>query len=118
MQYGHARIAGILRLASEKGIDYASGEVTLLTEEAELTLIKKLIQFPEIIEMVAQTLEPQYLPHYALDLATTFHNFYEKCRVITADSRLTCARLKLVEATRIVLAKTLDLMGMKTPETM
>ena len=118
VQYGHARIAGILRLAREMGIDYTKGNVSLLTESAESDLIKKLLLFPETLEMVATNLEPHHLPYYAQDLATAFHNFYEKCRVITEDENLTAARLKLVEATRIVLAKTLRLMGMNAPERM
>lgn len=118
VQYGHARISGILRLAREKGIDYSKGDVSLLVEEAEMDLIKKLMQFPETIELAARSLEPQYLPHYAQDLATAFHNFYERCRVITDDEPLTLARLKLVEAARIVMAKALRLMGMSTPDKM
>ncbi len=118
VQYGHARIAGILRLAGERGIDYAEGDVSLLTEDAELSLIRKLLLFPEILDLVVKNLEPHHLPHYAQDLATAFHIFYEKCRVITEDEPLTLARLKLVEATRIVLARTLRLMGMKSPQQM
>jgi len=118
VQYAHARIAGILRLAQERELIYGEGDVSLLATDAELALIRKLLLFPEIVEMVALNLEPQHLPHYAQELATAFHNFYEKCRVITEDKPLTLARLKLVEATRIVLAKTLCLMGMKSPERM
>jgi arginyl-tRNA synthetase len=118
VQYGYARIAGILRLAEERGIDYANGDVSFLTEDAELGLIKKLLLFPEILDLVVMTLEPHHLPHYAQDLATAFHNFYERCRVITGGEPLTLARLKLVEATRIVLARTLSLMGMKAPDRM
>ncbi len=118
VQYGHARIAGIMRLAEEKGIDYTEGDVSLLTEEAEIELIKKLLAFPEVLELVATSLEPQHLPYYSQELATSFHNFYEKCRVISDDEGLTSARLKLVEASRIVMAKTLHLMGMNAPERM
>lgn len=118
VQYGHARIAGILRLARERGIDYVRGDVSLLAKDAELGLIRKLLLFPEILDLVVRNLEPHHLPHYAQDLATAFHNFYEKCRVISEDEPLTLARLKLVEATRIVLARTLCLMGMKAPERM
>lgn len=118
VQYGHARIAGIMKLAEEKGLDYSNGDVTLLTDHAELELVKQLTLFPEILETAAQTLEPQSLPYYAQDLATAFHNFYEKCRVITEDEALTSARLKLVEASRTVMAKALRLMGMNTPERM
>ncbi len=118
VQYGHARIASIMRLAEEKGIDYTGGNVSLLIEDAEIELIKKLLLFPETLEGAAVNLEPQHLPYYAQDLATAFHNFYEKCRVVTEDEKLTAARLKLVEATRIVMAKTLHLMGMNAPERM
>lgn len=118
VQYGHARIAGVLRLAAEKGIDYSNGNVALLKDEAELQLIRHLLLFPETIEAVAKTFEPHHLPHYAQNLATSFHNFYEKCRVVTDDADLTAARLKLVEASRIVMAKTLWLMGMNAPERM
>ena len=118
VQYAHARISSILRLAAEKGIDSSGGDVSLLTDEPELILIRKMLQLPEIVELVSQTLEPHHLPYYAQDLATVFHNFYEKCRVVSDDAAMTKARLKLVEAARITLARTLGLMGMKAPEQM
>ena len=118
VQYAHARIASILRLAAERGIDYRRGDTSLLTSEPELALIRRMLQLPEVMEMVALTLEPHHLPFYATELATTFHNFYEKCRVISQDEALTGARLKLVEAAKVVLAKTLGLMGMSAPERM
>ena len=118
VQYGHARIAGILRQARERGLEYAQGDVGLLGEEAEMALIKKLTLLPELIEMIAANLEPQHLVYYAQELATAFHHFYERCRVIGEDQALTAARLKLVEASRIVLARVLDLMGMEAPERM
>jgi len=118
IQYAHARIASILRLAQEKGIDYRQGDTSLLTSEAELTLVRRMLQLPEVMEMVASTLEPHHLSYYATDMATTFHNFYENCRVVSDDEALTGARLKLVEAAKVVLAKTLGLMGMSAPERM
>jgi arginyl-tRNA synthetase len=118
VQYAHARIASILRLAQERRIDYSEGDVSLLTTEPELTLIRKMLQLPEVTETVARNLEPDFLPYYAQELATTFHNFYERCRVISEDKALSEARLKLVEATRITLAKILHLMGMTAPERM
>ena len=118
VQYAHARICSILRLAEEKGIDYSGGDVSLLTSDEELDLIRKMLQLPEVVELIAKTLEPQHLPYYAMDIATVFHNFYEKCRVVSNDEALTRARLKLVEAVRIVLARTLLLMGMSAPESM
>ena len=118
VQYAHARIASILRLAKERGIDYRDGDVSLLTAEPELTLIRKMLLLPELIEMVTHTLEPHHLTYYAQDLATVFHSFYKQCRVISQNEALTKARLRLVEAAKLVLAKTLHLMGMTTPEKM
>ena len=118
VQYAHARIASILQLAGEKKIDYANGDVSLLTSAPELTLIRRMQLLPEIIELIAGTLEPHHLPYYAQDLATVFHGFYQKCRVISDDEELTRSRLKLVAAAKVVLARTLNLMGMTAPETM
>ena len=118
VQYAHARIASIIRLAEHREIDYSQGDVSLLTTEPELTLIRRLILLPEIVERVALTLEPHHLPYYAQDLATGFHSFYKQCRVVSEDEALTKARLKLVRATQIVLAKILRLMGMTAPEKM
>jgi arginyl-tRNA synthetase len=118
VQYAHARIASILRLAQEQKIDYSQGDVGLLTHEAELDLIRKMVSLPEIIELAAQKLEPHHLPYFAQDLATSFHAFYKQCRVVSEDKALTGARLKLVKTTQIILAKTLGLMGMTAPERM
>jgi len=73
---------------------------------------------PEIVEVVANTLEPHHLAYYAQDLATVFHSFYKQCRVVSEDEALSHARLKLVKAAQIVLARTLHLMGMTAPEKM
>ncbi|MBI2832789.1 MAG: arginine--tRNA ligase [Chloroflexi bacterium] len=118
VQYAHARIASILRLAKERGIEYSDGNVALLCAEPELALIRKMLILPEIIEIATQTLESHHLTYYAQDLATSFHAFYKLCRVISDDKELSKARLKLVEASKIVLARTLHLMGMTAPEKM
>ena len=81
-------------------------------------MIRRLILLPEIVEQVAVSLEPHHLPHYAQGLATVFHSFYKQCRVVSEDEALTKARIKLVKATQIALAKVLRLMGMTAPEKM
>jgi arginyl-tRNA synthetase len=118
VQYAHARIGSIIRLAEERKISYADGDVSLLNTEPELTLIRKLLNFPELIETVTMTLEPHHLAYYAQELATVFHAFYKDCRVVSDDEALTKARLKLVKAAQTVLAKTLHLMGMTAPDRM
>ena len=121
IQYAHARIASIIRLAQERGIDYADGDLSLLEQEEELALIRKMLLLPELVETMVRALEPHHLPHYAVDLATAFHSFYERHRVVSsepADLPVTKARLRLMEATRTVLARCLRLMSMDAPETM
>jgi arginyl-tRNA synthetase len=118
VQYAHARIAGILIQAADKISDYSDGDVSLLTHESELNLIRKMLRLPELVESIARTLEPHQLPYYTVDLATAFHDFYEKCRVLSEDTALSKARLKLVSAAKATLARALDLMGMSAPERM
>jgi arginyl-tRNA synthetase len=77
-----------------------------------------MLLLPELIELMARNMAPHHLPHYALELATAFHDFYERCRVVTDDAPLTKARLKLVTAARVALGRTLSLMGVSAPERM
>ncbi len=119
VQYAHARIAGIIANARERGIDVSGGDVSLLRHDAELALIRKIIQLPELIEMMADNLEVHHLPHYAQELATAFHWFYQQCRVISPEEpELTLARLRLCQSARIALARCLTLMGMSAPDRM
>ena len=121
VQYAHARNASILSLAAERRIDFSAGDVSLLTHPNELALIRTMLRLSELIVQVAENLEPHHLPHYAMELATAFHHFYENCRVISAnpeDNELTLARLKLVAAAQVVFRRTLTLMGMSAPERM
>ena len=121
VQYAHARIASILKKAAETGVTTDDGDVSLLTHPAELELIRAMLRLPEIVETAANKLEPHHLPHYGIDLAGIFHSFYKQCRVVSsdpADAAVTRARLKLVAAAKLTLARTLHLMGVRAPETM
>jgi arginyl-tRNA synthetase len=121
VQYAHARIASILKHAAEMGVTDEGGDVSLLSHPAELELIREMLRLPEIVEIAASKLEPHHLPHYAIELAGIFHSFYRQCRVVSsdpADAAISRARLKLVAAAKITLARTLNLMGVKAPESM
>ena len=121
IQYGHARIAQIMALARDRGIDHSDAQSSLLTHDAELELIRKMVELPELVETMARNLEPHHLPHYAQELSTAFHRFYEECRVVSSiegDEEITKARLKLCEAAKTVLANCLTLMSMSAPDHM
>jgi arginyl-tRNA synthetase len=123
VQYAHARIASLLRNAGELGIergdDFDGG---LLAEPREGDLLAALGEFPRIVASAAELREPHRVARYLEDLAGTYHRFYDACRVLPmADepaTDLTRARLWLVEATRIVLASGLGLLGVTAPERM
>jgi len=118
VQYAHARIASVLRKAKSDDISFEDGDVQKLDTQMEKSLIRNLLILPELIETMASLMEPHHLPHYAIELANSFHHFYDNCRVISDDIPLTKSRLKLVEASRVVIAKILNLMGMSAPEQM
>ncbi|MFA7627555.1 MAG: arginine--tRNA ligase, partial [Candidatus Kapaibacterium sp.] len=101
LQYAHARICSLLDKAPElQGIET---ELTLLTANEELTLIKKLLLFPESIKVAANKFEPQILAEYLRDTASLFHVFYHNCRIIGVDERLGAARLLLAKAAGMVI---------------
>jgi len=118
VQYAHARIAGIIAKAQEEGRSSEGADASLLTHEAEQALVRKALLLPEVLETVVADLAPHHLAHYAQELAQSFHTFYTQCRVISDDEALTSARLLLLEAARVALARTLTLMGISTPDQM
>jgi arginyl-tRNA synthetase len=121
VQYGHARIASILRYAEEQGHTDEGADISLLVHPAEMTLIRKMLELPEVVATAAENLAPHHLTHYSQDLASAFHSFYRDCRVVSsdpADAEITKARLRLAKAAKHVLARTLALMGVGAPERM
>ena len=120
VQYAHARICGVLRKAAEtKGIGKEGHDLSYLVKKEELALMKLLVRFPELIEDIARTYEAHRLPQYAMELARTFHVFYDTTRVVDVkELHLSSARIALVKATKIVLANILGLMGVTAPERM
>jgi len=121
VQYSHARIASILRYAQEQGVTWEGGDISLLTHPMELALIRQMLLLPEIVEQAALNLAPHHLTYYAQDLASAFHSFYKECRVVSsdpADAEMTQARLKLVKAAKLTIARALELMGVNAPERM
>jgi len=122
VQYAHARIASVLRLAEERGwTDWSDGDVGLLIHPRELELIRKMLQLPEVVSRAAAELAPHHLCYYAPELASVFHSFYHECRIVSSepgDAEITKARLKLVCACKHALANALDLIGVDAPEQM
>jgi arginyl-tRNA synthetase len=119
VQYAHARIAGILANAAERGFSSEGGDPELLVHPAEFELIRKMLALPDLVQQMAQSLQPHHLPHYAQELATAFHAFYTECRVLDPDEpRLSAARLRLCAAARTTLARALGLMGVSAPDRM
>jgi arginyl-tRNA synthetase len=120
LQYAHARIASLLRYAGAErnGPDSGTFNPALLTESAEIELIRTLLLFPEIVESCAVSFEPHRLAEYLQAVATAFHKFYHECRIVTEDAPLTEARLALSRATRAVLRNGCTILGIQAPEQM
>ncbi len=117
-QYATARIAGVLRKAEEGGMTADAADLTLLSAPEELTLIRELERFPELIAAAAKAREPNRLFQYLNDVATLFHRFYHEHQIVSENAGLSAARLALCQATRQVLGNGLDLMGVSAPERM
>jgi arginyl-tRNA synthetase len=122
VQYAHARVSSLLRNAGELGIDMGDLQPELLDHDREGDLLRALGEFPRVVATAAELREPHRIARYLEELAGTYHRFYDVCRVLPrGDEEVTDlhrARLWLVEATRIVLANGLRLLGVSAPERM
>ena len=121
IQYAHARICNIFLTAKEKGTQLPSPDevdLTLLKEDEEVSLIKKILTFPECVETSAIKQEVHRIPYYLQDLVAAFHSYYAKHRVVSDDRELTRSRLFLVDTLRKVIKNGLAILGVTAPERM
>ena len=119
LQYAYARISSIIRRGNELGMNFNNNKnYNLLSHSRELELIKHMIKFPNIIENSLKTFEPQNLANYLQDLATRFHKFYAKCRVLTNDVDVSSARLDLILSVKYIMGNGLKILGISAPEKM
>jgi arginyl-tRNA synthetase len=119
VQYAHARIASILRKASDAGLSPAAGVDGALTGAPEAALARAIVRFPEVVEDAVAAEETHGITAYATELATTFHGFYRDARVVdSAEPARSAARLALAEAARSTLANALGLLGISAPDSM
>lgn len=119
IQNAHVRCAGIFREAEARGLSDDNADLSLLGD-AELRLLRKIMEMGDVIEFAAQTLEAHKLAFYAHELASIFHPIYDEVRVLHSEipEDVARARLRFYRAAQITLKRLLDLMGMSAPETM
>lgn len=120
VQYVHARVASIFRIAAERGIqaDLAEPDLAALSLPEEHRIMKHLAEFPDMLAEAAENLEPHRVTFYLMDLAEMFHAYYHDNRVLGEDLRLRKARLYLAEAVRQVVANGLGILGVSAPDRM
>jgi arginyl-tRNA synthetase len=118
IQYAHARVCSVYEAASADDAAIASAELSPLTSEAELALLQKLAEYPEIVENAARELSPHVIAFYLKELAAHFHSYYNGTRFLVDDAIVRNARLALACAVRQTLVNGLALLGVSAPEKM
>ena len=119
IQYAHARICSIHRQAEETGLALPEHpRFELLQDETEISLIKKIQEYPEEVDRAAEEYAPQRIARYVYDLSGQFHSFYSKCRIMGVDPELAGARLALVTVTARIIRHALGILGVSAPEKM
>jgi len=118
IQYAHARISSVIKFSSRGKVDFKKLKLDLLDSMEEINIIKMLIQYPKIIHLSADNLEPYILLAYLKDIARLFHSYYNAYRIVTEDNSLTEARIALIQAVKTVLSSGLGLLGVEAPEKM
>ncbi|MEQ1934019.1 MAG: arginine--tRNA ligase, partial [Fimbriimonadaceae bacterium] len=118
VQYAHARICSVLKKAEEAGIT-KNTNYELLTHDRELALIRKICDLPYEVQRAAEDYGVHRLTTYAIELARSYHSFYDVCRVIEPnDPETSGARCALCQATKTALQATFNLLGIEAPEKM
>ncbi len=118
IQYAYARIRSLFRKAKEEELFDSVDSINLLTQPEEIELIKKLLLYPETVEECAQSLAPHKLAFFLQEVASDFHSYYNKYRILDGDRDLSKARLFLVRCVETVLSNGLKLLGITAPERM
>jgi len=119
LQYAHARICSVLDKAEEVGFSHdKDADLSLLTHEDEIALIKELLRFPQELQSAADARAPHFVPNYLRDVATAFSQFYDNCQIIGEDDELASARMRLALAAKTVLKNGLTVLGISAPRQM
>lgn len=118
VQYAHARICKILRDSADLLAYLKDADISLLTAPSEITLLRRLAELPNVIQLAAKELAPHHIAFWLLDCAADFHSWYNAERIMVEDQALKLARLRLADSTRQVIANALNLLGVSAPEKM